>query len=896
MPFRHAAFGPLFITIATTTWGAPLDHTFTQQAQPLLEHYCVKCHNPDKKKGEVDLTLYKDTTAVQQDFKVWQKVLQQIEDEEMPPKDPQPTVAEREKLVSYVRRALDGIDWSAHRSVGRVTLARLTKEEYNHTMRDLLGVDLRPGDGLLDDGQGNSGFNNDRDALFVSPALAEQYFDAADRALGGLLALHGERFSKTYESESMFMTEKGSKPDDLPGGGQGYALNRGQMTLYDALTVPHDGWYRITVRIVGVGGDSGARLRIDDEPCGDLVAAHNEPKEQVLNVLLRAGTHQMAWNVQLPAALAEASERAALARRGTKKAASKSKAKPPAYAPLPKNANEIITKASMENVPVWPDASGSTASSINRLLISLQRPVEWMRLVTPEGDPAELRKYLHLLDDRQKVYAEAMPAIAKTLGLTTQELEVKLRQSNAAKLADRDKVIADSRAIAGPVAVKVGNAGIDWIKVEGAIVPKGQPGDLVFSEKGQDAPKVIAQFLRRAFRRPLLEDETARYVKFYDQGIARGDSHELSLRHALAAALVSPSFLFRDELGTSEGGALNDHQIASRLSYFLWMTMPDDTLMRLADNGTLHEPDILRAQVKRMCADPRARDFESAFLGQWLGFSILGRTHIPDEKKFRSFTPALADAMRQEPVLLFDKLIRSGGSVLQFLDSRETFVNETLATHYGINGVKGETMQPVALTDNSRGGLLGMGAILTTTATPNRTSPVIRGKWVLETLLGRHLAEPPADAGQLDDKAGEDRGKTLREELAEHRRNETCATCHDKLDPIGFGLENFDAIGRFRLNEAGKPVDARGELPSGATFNGSAELRAWLVKNRSKEFARNFTQHLLAFALGRELKPEDEGNVRDLLKKLQEADYRADSLLEAIVMSEPFLHQGPSAK
>jgi hypothetical protein len=210
--------------------------------------------------------------------------------------------------------------------------------------------------------------------------------------------------------------------------------------------------------------------------------------------------------------------------------------------------------------------------------------------------------------------------------------------------------------------------------------------------------------------------------------------------------------------------------------------------------------------------------------------------------------------------------------------------------------VKGEAMQPVALTDKSRGGLLGMGAILTTTATPNRTSPVIRGKWVLETLLGRHLAEPPADAGQLDDKAGEDRGKTLREELAEHRRNETCATCHDKLDPIGFGLENFDAIGRFRLKEAGKPVDARGELPGGATFNGSAELRAWLIKNRGKEFARNFTQHLLAFALGRELKPEDEGTVRDLLKTLQESDYRADALMEAVVISKPFLQQGPAIK
>lgn len=876
MPVRRAL---IFLTLSVAAHGADLDY-------PLLEHYCVKCHNPDKKKGEVDLTTFKDPASVQKDFKTWQKALQQIADEEMPPKDPQPTPAERQQLVSYVERALDSIDWSAHRSVGRVTLARLTKEEYNHTMRDLLGVDLRPGDGLLDDGQGNSGFNNDRDALFISPALAEQYFDAADRALGGLLALHAPRFTKQFESENMFMTERGSQPQDLPGGGVGYALNRGQMTLYDALTVPYDGWYRFTIRIVGVLGPSGARLRIDDEPSGDIIANNGEPAERVLNVLLRAGTHQMAWNVQLPFSVEDTKPKAA---------PKKAKGKAVAYPELPKNANEIITKAAEANVPVWPGEPSAAAANIRRLLIAVQRPVEWMRLVTPEGNPSELKTYLKLLGDREQRWKDELPEQAKALGLTVEQVEAKLRETNAAKLADRDKVIADSSEAAGPipskVEVKPGFAGIDWIKVEGAIVPEGQRGDLVFG-----GATAIEGFLRRAFRRPLLPDEAARYVKLYDKAKADGDTHEEALRQALAAALVSPAFLFRDELGTSEnGGALNDHQIAARLSYFLWTTMPDEELTRLADSGTLHEPAVLRAQVRRMCADGRAREFEAAFLGQWLGFSTLGRSHVPDEKKFRAFTPALAEAMRQEPILLFDKLIRTGGSVLRLLDSDETFANAALAKHYGIPGVEGDAMQPVKLTDGTRGGLLGMGAILTTTATPNRTSPVIRGKWVLETLLGRHLAEPPADAGQLDDKAGEDRGKTLREELAEHRRNETCAACHDKLDPIGFGLENFDAIGRFRLNEAGKPVDASGQLPGGTTFNGPAELRAWLLKSRSDEFARNFTHHLLAFALGRELKPEDEGTVRDLLKATKQGGYRVDALVEAVVTSGPFLKQGPAA-
>jgi hypothetical protein len=291
-----------------------------------------------------------------------------------------------------------------------------------------------------------------------------------------------------------------------------------------------------------------------------------------------------------------------------------------------------------------------------------------------------------------------------------------------------------------------------------------------------------------------------------------------------------------------------------------------------------------------MIADPRSRAFTSTFLGQWLGFSGLGTEHVPDARKFRDFTPALAEAMKLEPVLVFENLLRSGGSLTRLLDARETFANAELANVYGLD-VSGESMQPVKFTDDKRAGLLGMAAVLTASSTPNRTSPVIRGKWVLETLLGRKLAEPPADAGQLDDKAG-DRGKTLREELAAHRRNESCASCHDKIDPIGFGLENFDAIGRFREKEAGKPVDASGTLPGGIQINGPAELRNAIQQHHADEFIRNVTQRLAAFALGRALKPQDEGLIRQLLADLKKNDHRADGLIESIVLSEAFRTQG----
>jgi hypothetical protein len=353
--------------------------------------------------------------------------------------------------------------------------------------------------------------------------------------------------------------------------------------------------------------------------------------------------------------------------------------------------------------------------------------------------------------------------------------------------------------------------------------------------------------------------------------------------------LTTPSFLFRDEL---RAGKLDNHQLANRLSYFLWMTMPDDELRSLADAGKLRDENTLRAQIKRMIADPKSRAFTGTFLGEWLGFDGLGTEHVPDARKFREFTPALADAMKLEPVLVFENLLRSGGSLVQLLDGKNTFANADLARLYGID-LNGNAMQPIQFSDNKRAGLLGMVAVLTASATPNRTSPVIRGKWVLENLLGRKLAEPPADAGQLDNKAGE-RGKTLREELAAHRRNESCASCHDKIDPIGFGLENFDAIGRFRTEEAGKPVDATGILPGGHRFNGPAELRSLIATRHQDEFLTNLTRRLTAFALGRALKPQDEGLIRQMMTDLKKSGYRADALVESILFSEAFRTQGNS--
>ena len=291
---------PLF-AISVLLLVAPSSAT---ELRPLLQKYCLDCHNADKQKGDLDLTHFGSKVSVEKELKLWQTMLQQVEEEEMPPKKPLPDAAERGQIVALLREGLESIDWSKHRGIERLTLPRLTKLEYNNTLRDLLGIDFDPGKRLLDDGQGLSGFTNDRDALFISPALAEQLFDAADYALEAVLALKQKPMTKHFESENMLMTERGAKPLDLPGGGFGYTLEgAGQRTLYDEVAVPADGWYRFTVKQVGRGGDSGLRLRIDNEPRHDFYCIDGEPQESQVELLLAAGTHQMTWNIELPASL-----------------------------------------------------------------------------------------------------------------------------------------------------------------------------------------------------------------------------------------------------------------------------------------------------------------------------------------------------------------------------------------------------------------------------------------------------------------------------------------------------------------------------------------------------------------------------------------------------------------
>jgi hypothetical protein len=374
----------------------------------------------------------------------------------------------------------------------------------------------------------------------------------------------------------------------------------------------------------------------------------------------------------------------------------------------------------------------------------------------------------------------------------------------------------------------------------------------------------------------------------------RGDSFEQALSLALQAILVSPDFLFRIETGTKAAAAaagtgpgqpVTEHELASRLSYFLWASMPDDELLRAADEGTLRRPEVLAGQVRRMLKDEKTGSLIESFGGQWLQVRAL-ESISPDRERYPAFDNNLRLSMRRETDLFFESIVREDRSILDFVDGKYSFVNERLARHYGMTGVTGPEFRRVDLGDPQRGGVLTQASVLTVSSYPTRTSTVMRGKWVLENLLGAPPPDPPAGTPRLDEATVGATG-SLRQQMEAHRTNQTCASCHARMDPIGFGLENYDAIGAWRTADGKFAIDASGSLPDGRSFEGPAGLKTILGADRDA-FAECLTEKLLTYALGRGLERYDKRTVKSIAGRLAASDYRFSALVEEIVRSLPF--------
>lgn len=409
------------------------------------------------------------------------------------------------------------------------------------------------------------------------------------------------------------------------------------------------------------------------------------------------------------------------------------------------------------------------------------------------------------------------------------------------------------------------------------------------------AEAILTRFVSRAYRRPAAGDDVAGLLGIYDASRGAGDDHERAVRTALAAVLVSPHFLYRTVSHPSPDDpsktyTLSGHELASRLSYFLWSTMPDDELLACAADGSLVRDQTLRAQVRRMLADPRSRDFSDNFAGQWMLLRNLDSLAI-DTAKFPMYTRELRRAMISEATLFFDDVVRNDRPVTDLIEGRSTFINAPLANLYGLPEVEGPGFRRVELPpDSPRGGVLGMAAVLTVTSNPTRTSAVKRGLYVLDQILGAPPPPPPPDIPPLEQArtdAAPGTHVSPRDQLRAHLHNPSCASCHVRMDPLGLSLENFDAIGSWRDADESGPIDATGELPGGEQFKGIADLRR-LLMDRKEQFVENLTRKLLTYALGRGLEPFDRPTAARIARLAAERDLRFSAIIEGIVLSEAF--------
>lgn len=879
------------VVVVTVTASLTMGLFAGEQAriETFFADYCYKCHDADVQKGDLRLDTAMDNFDIIGDRELWLSVLEQIETEEMPPKKPLPSAVEYEEIFAVLEEQVNDIDWEALKHPGHVTLPRLTQVEYNNTVRDLLGLDVQTGRIFSPDAEGRTGFTNDRDNLFVTGGDLEKYLEAAEVAVESLHSLDEEPGLVKFEAEDLIMTESRSQPNAYPNGEKGYTLTSGQRTLYESIDIPAYGFYRFKMRAGSSEfGPATGLIRVDDVIVGEIEVVGKDFTIETTEAFLSPGIHQMALNVMLPPR----------AGRGRKDENLE-------YTVLPENANELVGIASRKNLPAlnldeeMVPGLKPLVSRWNGVESSVQRPYEWIRLLGEQGSPTELKKFLNFIIEREEPFAQLRTEIASLLGISVEAFDEIYREQNPENVVDR-RTLRDIAEKAFPK--KRGFIAIDWIEIEGPIMPEVGSKPKVAraaNEALSDAKRWrpwFPDFLSRAFRRPLDADEEKPYLAVYEAILESGESHASAASQVVAAVLTSPKFLYRSEELPAEGAgeviSLNNHQLASRLSYFLWNSLPDEALREAASKGELETAEGLKAQVARMLSDERAEEFYEMFPGQWLGYESLGKSVVPDGTLYPEFDLDLSRSMKAETMMLFQSVFEENRSIVDLISAEDAFINNRLARHYGLPEVGMNGFVRVSLTEaqrRERGGLLGMASVLTATSTPVRTSPVLRGVFVMERLLGDEPGEPPADAGELPGNAGA-RGKTLREELEIHRDKADCAICHDKIDPLGFGLESFDVLGRIKQGKE-MPKDTIGTLPDGNSFEGVAGLRDYLAEHRGDDFAESLVERLLAYALGRELQVYDEPVVAEILEKTAPGGYRGRALVEAIVLSYPFTHQ-----
>jgi hypothetical protein len=759
-----------------------------------IQTYCTECHNDEDWAGSVAMNLL-SPNDIPADAEVWEEAIRKLRGGLMPPPgSKRPATEELNQVAAWLENTID--EAAATQPAGRVPLRRLNRREYGNAIRDLLGMNVDVGK-LLPQDDLEDGYDNNAEALQVSPTFIDQYLNAARTIAHDAV---GDRrpipIMETYGNVADMIISLPARGIDGTGSQQRH--NQGMpFGTRGGVSVEHtflaDGVYELQI------GDLALAREVPNLEFEHTLVALLDGKEFYRTVI--GGEQDHKWIDQiLDDAVAQVNAR-------------------------------------LKNVRFHATAGQHTVT-VTFLQRSMAESDERSSVAALEGGQSRLPA-IHALQVRGPLEVTGM-----------------------GQSASREKIF-----VCYP---------------------------LETAEESACAEQILSNIAARAFRRPVTDEDVGQLMAFYERSRERGD-FEAGIRDALSAVLVSPHFIYRAEEGNFDNDVkmISNFELASRLSFFLWSSLPDDELLNLANAGKLSDPDVLRAQVSRMLADDRAKTLSEDFAGMWLNLAKLDEI-TPNGGLFRHASRRLdpRPMFKEELNLFIDSVLRSDQPVTKLLDADYTFLNERLAVHYGIQDVKGSRFRKVHLDDPARHGLLGKGAILMLTANPNRTSPVLRGAWILDRVLGTPPAEPPPGVETFPENSAGAAPKTVRERLAQHRENPSCNGCHGVMDPLGLALENFDTVGQFRKvdPETLTAIDSSGVLPDGSAIDGPKDLTAALVA-RSDMFVQSLTENLMTYALGRTVTHRDMPAVRAIARAAAKDGNRFESLVYNIVQSNAFMRR-----
>ena len=809
---------------------------FTTTVKPFLEKNCYMCHNSSLQSGGLNLESYSSAAAAMADRQHWTHLLEKLQTGQMPPAGvPQPPDTEKKAVTDWVASELARTAPKA--SAGRVTARRLNRSEYNNTVRDLLGVDFQPADDFPPDDTGY-GFDDIGDVLSMSPALMSKYLAAADKVARA--AVYGPPALKpTLSKEEPWYIDFATRTEMSPGGYDETGLSSNQA-LHVIHRFPAEGDYDIVALLRGTRpGPSdplhvafwidGKQLKVIDYPRDGEVSGEKDG----VRTHVTAGDHEVAVSfLKVFEGL------------------------PPSFGG-PNPTKRIAPAGGRGGRGGGRGGRGFSGANAGRGAAAASGGLG-RGFITPAGRPVAVPPpdANASNNDEAADLGPSKPGVVSISGFFISNLDV-----------------------TGPYNEVMG--------------PSDKSTKLIFPCHVHTAAcerRILTQLATRAYRRPAAAAEVNQLVGLADSVRAHGDSWDEGICMAIEKVLISPNFLFRIERDhgvTAASGAqpLSDYELASRLSYFLWSSMPDEELMRAAAGRKLRTPAVLEAQVARMLADPKSSALVENFGGQWLEFRAI-ESHIPDRKTFQEYTEYTRMSIMKETELFFTCIMRENRSVLDFINADYTFLNDRLAEFYGIPGVKGPEFRKVDISGTPRRGVLGQASVLIASSYVNRTAPTIRGKWILENILDAPPPPPPPDVPSLDD-SGVGKSVSLRVQMEKHRANPVCASCHSRMDPLGFSLENYNAIGQWRDKDGKFPIDATGKLPAGRTFEGLPGL-VKILNSDPKVFAKTITDKMLTYALGRGLESYDSPTIDKIAGQLAANGYKFDTLVSSVVESLPF--------